>query len=227
MALEQFRAPALPLAPNTYDANYVNRVNQQLRTYFSQLDSETANRAYTYRAENFIGGGHGLLLPHIAAADSTDQYASGDNTATQVQWNTLQAVRGFTLTAGYAAPDLSGVYKIDYCLQTANTDNAAHDVYVWLTVNGNAALDDSARKFTVPARKSVGVYGHTVAYGSVVFAALAGDAIRLYWATDKRYNPTGPVDGVFLEHQASQVSPFARPAIPSAMGSISFLSASG
>lgn len=225
MALENFRAPALPMAPAVYDPTFFNRVHQQLRLYFNQLDSDTPNRAHTYRADNFIGGGHGLLLPHISASDSTDQYATGDDVATQVQWNTLEAQYGFTLDAGYAAPALAGTYKIDYSLQLANTDNAAHDVFVWLTVNGGPAAEDSARRFTVPARKSVGNNGYVTAYSSVSFAATEGDAIRLYWATAKAYNTVGPVDGVFLEHIDSATTPYVRAAVPSACGSIVFVSA--
>lgn len=226
MALEEFRAPALPIAPLDYDRDYVNRVNQLLRTYFNLLDSDIANKAYSYRATSFIGGGYALIFPYVAASDGSDQYASGDDTPTLVLWDTQEANYGFSFDpSGYAAPTYAGEYKIDFSLQFTNTDNTAHDVFVWLTVNGGGPIANSSSRFTVPPRKSVGNNGYAVAYSSVVFQAQAGDEIRLYWATDKAYNSTGPVDGVFMEHMPAQTSPYVRPANPSAVGSITFLSA--
>lgn len=54
MAMEQFRAPALPLAPVQYDQRYQDQLNNILRQYFTQLDSDTANKAVSYRADKFI-----------------------------------------------------------------------------------------------------------------------------------------------------------------------------
>lgn len=54
MALEQFRAPALPLAPVQYDRQYFDQLNTALRQYFAQLDAITPNKAYSYRADKFL-----------------------------------------------------------------------------------------------------------------------------------------------------------------------------
>lgn len=54
MALEQFRAPALPLPGPEYDPTYVSQLINALRLYFNQLDSLTPNQAYTYRADKYI-----------------------------------------------------------------------------------------------------------------------------------------------------------------------------
>jgi hypothetical protein len=53
MALEQFRAPALPLPPGAYEKRYFEQLNNALRLYFNQLDSETPNKAFSYRANFF------------------------------------------------------------------------------------------------------------------------------------------------------------------------------
>ena len=116
------------------------------------------------------------------------------------------------------------IYKIDYSLQFANTANAAHDVYVWLEVNGGTQVPNSTSKFTLPARKSAGVYSFVVAYSSVTFEVTGGDEVKLYWATDQAYNPVGPVDGVYMEYIPAQTVPYAHPAAPSAIGSITFVS---
>ena len=227
MALEEFKAPALPYPPMEYDRQYLDQLTNVLRIYFNQLDSETPNKAFSYRAEEFIGGGQKLILPHIAASDSTDQIAGGNNTATQVNFNTLESGSGWTLNSlGTATADYAGVYTIRYSLQFINTANTIHFVTVWLKINNVDAVN-SASKFYIPARKSAspGEEGYLLSYSEATFTLDAGDEIELYWATDLAGNPTTPTDGVYMFHDAAQVSPFARPAIPSAIGSISFVSA--
>ena len=232
MALEKFRAPALPLPTMEYSQLQLTQLVNALRIYFNQLDSLTPNQAESYRADNFYGGlfsgdGYGLKLPHIAASDSTDQIAGGDNTATVVNWNTLDSGYGWTLNSpGSATADYAGVYTIRYSLQFINTDNAIHYATVWLKVN-NSDVANSSTIFAVPARKSAspGEEGYVCGYSEATFTVDAGDEIELYWATDVAGNPTTPTDGVYMFHDAAQVSPFARPAIPSAIGSITFVSA--
>jgi hypothetical protein len=121
---------------------------------------------------------------------------------------------------------VAGVYTIRYSLQFINTANAIHYATVWLKVN-NVDVANSASIFTIPARKSAspGEEGYVVGYSEATFSVAVGDEIELYWATDLAGNPTTPTDGVYIFHDAAQVSPFARPAIPSAIGSISWVSA--
>ena len=128
------------------------------------------------------------------------------------------------MASNAATASYPGVYKIDYSLQYANTDNAQHDVDVWLKVN-NTDVVGSTTKFSIPARKSAGVYTYVVAYSTVVFTLAAGDDLELYWATDLAYNPVGPVNGIYMEYQAAQTVPFAHPSVPSAIGAITFVSA--
>lgn len=211
------KAPALPLAEQVYTRDFKNRYSNILRLYFNQLDSII---------QGLLGdnGSRFLQTPHIAATDSNNQYAAADNTPTLVLWNTLDSISGFTLNpGGYAVANQDGVYKIDYSLQYVNTDNVAHDVYVWLQTNGTIVPNSSSR-FTIPARKSAGVYSYLVAYSSVEFEISVSDEIRLWWATEKAYNTVGPVDGVFMQALPAQTLPYPRPANPSAVGSINFIS---
>ena len=232
MALELFKAPALILPPIEYNKAYFDQLVSVLRIYFNQLDSDTANKAFSYRAEQFIGGlfsgeGRGLLLPHIAASDSTDQVAGGNNTATAVKWNTLTSGYGWTLNSpGSATAQYAGVYAIRYSLQFINSANSVHFATAWLKIN-NVDAPDSASKFYIPARKSgsAGEEGHLLGYSEATFEVDVGDEIELYWATDLAGNPTTPTNGVYLFHDDAQVSPFARPAIPSVIGSIVWVSA--
>jgi hypothetical protein len=229
MALEQFVAPPLPVPPPEYDQQYVTNLIRALRLYFNQLDSQAPNQAQSYRAQNFYGGlfsgeGYGIIQPYIGASDSTDQYASGNNTPTIVSWNTLTSGYGWVLNPpGVATASYAGVYKITYSLQFANSDNTIHDATVWLRVNG-ADASNSATIFSINARKSVGDPAYLAVYSEVVFEVQVGDTIALYWATDKTAT-SGGTTGIYIHHEPIQTSPYSRPAIPSAIGSISLLSA--
>ncbi len=146
------------------------------------------------------------------------------DTPTIVQWGTLESGSGFTLNLDNTATCLeSGVFKIDYSLQLANTSNSIQNAYVWLKLNGTD-LARSGSRFTLQARKSAGVFEYVVAYSSITFEVETGDSIGLWWSTDLAYNPVGPVDGVFMDYIPPQVLPYPHPSAPSAIGSITFVS---
>ena len=211
------KAPNLPIPTIAYSQTVQESFSNTLRLYFNTLDAFTINLSNT-------AGGASLSFPHISALDTTDQYATANNTPTIVKWNTLDSGLGFTLDPGfYAIAEYTGYYKIDYSLQYANTANAAHDVVVWLRVN-NIDVPGSASKITIPARKSAGVPSYVLMYSTVPFEVEAGDEIALWWATDQPYSTTGPVDGVYMEYAPAQTSPYAHPSIPSAIGAITFVS---
>lgn len=214
---KKFIAPALPTAPVEYDYRREDQFQYALRLYFNLLDTYLA-------AISGPTGGGSLGMPHIAASDTTSQYAGGNNTATLVTWNTLDSGNGFTLNNdGSATALVDGIYKIDYSLQFANTSTSIHEAYVWLKVNGNNVVG-SASKFSIPNSHG-GVDGYLVAYSSITFEMNVGDDVTLYWATNLAYNPVGPVNGIYMEAYAAQTSPFSMPSIPSAVGSITFVSA--
>lgn len=211
------KAPALPLAEQVYTRDFKNRYSNILRLYFNQLDA-------IVQALLGTDGGQYLQVPHVGAQNNANQYALGDNVPTLVEFDFLDSISGFTLNpGGYATAGQDGVYKIDYSLQLANTDNVAHDVFVWLQVNGSVVPGSSSR-FSVPARKSAGVFSYIVAYSSLVFEIFKNDEIRLWWATDKAYNIVGPVEGVYMPALPAQTLPYVRPGNPSAVGSIVYVS---
>ena len=222
---KKFVAPALPLPPAEYDSIQINETTRALRLYFNLLDNYFSNTVLD--AFNGALGGNGITFPHIAASDSTDQIAGGNNTATGVKFNTLNSGFGWTLNSpGSATCAVAGVYRITFRLQFINTANAIHFATVWLKVN-NVDVANSASIFSITARKSAspGEEGYVVGYSEATFTVQVGDEIELYWATDLAGNPTTPTSGVYIYHDAAQASPFARPAIPSASGSITWVSA--
>ena len=218
---KKFTSPALPLPAQIYDVMSENDKSRVLRLYFNLLD-RYLNDLTTIM--NGGGPGLGIVLPHIAASDSTDQRTT-DDTATLVNFDTLESGFGWTLNSpGSATAAIAGVYTIRYSLQYANTDNVQHTVTVWLQ-NNTVDVANSATSFSVPARKSASIPGFTTAYSEATFEVAVGDEIELYWATDQADIVSPATDGVLMFHDAAQASPFARPAIPSAIGSIVWVSA--
>jgi hypothetical protein len=189
----------------------------QLRLYFNEIDN--------FSSAILSGtGGSSLSLPFIAASDTTDQITANADTPTVVKWNTLEAGSGFSLNApGSATALVSGVYKITYSLQFVNTDNVIHNASVWLKIN-NVDVPRSTTVFTLAARKSAGVFSYVCAYSEVVFSLEAGDVLELYWAADAAFRVSPARDGIYIEAIAAQSSPYVRPAVPSAIGSITFVS---
>jgi len=213
--LEAVAPPNLINAPGAYTPNHFDKYSNVLRLYFTRISS-------ALRTLFGVNGGKYLSFPHIAAQNTTSLYASGSGVATKVLWDTLDTGSGFTLNPTSSATALqSGIYKIDFSLQFVNTSNANETVDVWLKVNG-VNVTGSASKFTVPARKSVGNDGYIVAYSSITFPMDADDYVELWWDTSLAYSTVGPVNGVYMEAYAAAG---AVPAIPSAIGTIAFISA--
>lgn len=213
--------PRLPAAPVQYDAQYQEQYSNVLRLYF--------NRIRNLEQALFGAAGGGLLkFPFIAASDNAIQYATADNTPTIVAWTTLESGNEFTLNVGNTATaQVAGIYKITYSLQFANNDNVAHDAVVWLRLNGStsaADVADSTTVFTVAARKSAGVPTFVCGYSEVVFTLNAGDTVGLWWGTNQAAT-SGGATGIYIDYRAAQTTPMPYPETPSAIGSITFVSA--
>ena len=229
MSLPEFkvgplRAPAvpnLPLGTDQYSRQYQDQFANVLRLYFNQI----------HNFEQLLTTPAGVSLlqfPFIAATDNTNQYATAANTPTIVQWTSLDEGNSFTLNANYTATaNIAGIYKITFSLQFANNNNVVHDAIVWLRVNGSTSAADVANSttvFTVAARKSAGVPTYVCGYSEVVFSLNAGDSVGLWWGTDQAAT-SGGATGIYMVSQAAQTTPMPYPATPSAIGSITFVSA--
>ena len=213
--------PRLPAAPNEYASEFIEQYSNILRLYFNQLDNLTG----ALLSDN---GGRFLQFPFIAASDGGIQYATAADTPTIIQWDTLDEGSGFTLNVGNTATaEYSGIYKITYSLQFANDDNAIHDAVVWLRVNGSTSAADvpnSATVFTLQARKSALLPNFVCGYSEVTFELNAGDSVGLWWGTDQAAT-SGGAKGIYIDYRAAQTTPMPYPAVPSAIGSITFVSA--
>ena len=138
---------------------------------------------------------------------STQDQTAAANTATAVTFNNSDAMNtGITVASGsqitFAA---AGDYDVCFSLQFLNGVNTDHEVTVWLRLNGTDVAN-SATRIAVPPS---GVGGTGFFTFRTFLRVTAGQYIEVYWATEDA--------AVSLSYEAAQVSPFARPAIPSAV----------
>jgi hypothetical protein len=215
--IEKVAAPNLPLAPDEWDRRFQDQYSNVLRLYFNRLDNFMARLSAS-------GTGGVVGFPHISASSNVSQYATGNDTPTLVGFNTLETNSGFTLNlSGTSTCQFSGVYRIAYGLQIANTDNAIHFATVWLRVNA-VDVPLSGVKFSLPARKNPAEPFEVLAFSEIVFSVNAGDEIALWWATGQAATSGGAL-GLYLQAEPIQTTPYPHPSVPSAIGSITFVSA--
>jgi hypothetical protein len=138
-------------------------------------------------------------------SDSTDQTGSV-SAGTVMTFDTTDVADGVTLVSGsrITVPN-TGKYNLQFSSQFKNTNNAQEDVTVWLRING-VDLANSATQYTIPQRKSAGIFGYGVASLTFLLSLSANDYVQLVWL------PTNTT--VTLEALPSSVTP-AYPAIPS------------
>ena len=144
-------------------------------------------------------------------SDSTDQTGS-ISAGTVVTMNTVDVADGVTLVSGsrITVPN-TGKYSLQFSIQFKNTNNAQDDATVWLRING-LDLPNSATQYTIPARKSAGIFGYNVASLTFLLDLAANDYVEILWI------PTATT--VTIEHLPASVTP-AYPAIPSVIATIS------
>ena len=206
--LEVPSIPSLGFAPEAYARRYVSEVNGALNGYFRNLIS-------TLGALFGIRGGKFLNNPHGAFQDSTDQVAANTTTAYAVTFNTTDFSNGVTMASGSRITVVdSGIWNIQFSIQFTNTTNASQDVDVWFRVNGTNSANSNSR-FGFAPRKGAGDPYHTIAAINYFLTLNANDYVEIMWR---------PTDvGVTIEQHAAGTSP-TRPAVPSAIATVSFVS---
>jgi hypothetical protein len=208
--LNQVSPPALPLAREQYDRPYQDQLNNVLRLYFRQLNT-TVN--------TLVGdtGGRFLQTPYAAVQRTTDKTFTA-NTATQITFNQNDYLNGCAndgtdgITVSY-----NGLYNYQFSIQFANTASATHTAWVWLRKNG-VDIPGTGSKFDVPPKHGSSD-GYLIAACNFYVDLLADDTVEMWAAVENT--------SVYMEAYAAQVSPFAMPAIPSVVATLSFVSAYG
>lgn len=200
------KSPNLPLAANEYDRPQQDQTNNALRLYFNQLDSTFGNVLRT------AGGGQ-LSFPYGSLMDITNQSVVGANTPTKVKFATVDMLNDMTDGSDRLTVSQSGIYNLQYSLQFENADSVIQEATVWIKKNG-VDVTRTGSQWSVP-NKHGAVNGYALGACNFYISLTAGDYVELWWATTTTL--------VIIEAYAAQTVPYARPAIPSSVMTLSFV----
>lgn len=200
--------PNLPLGTEQYERRYQDQFTNVLRLYFNQL-------------RNSLGllfgdrGGQYLQFPYAAIQRTTDLTFTA-NTATEVTFDQNDYLSGcLNDTTNGITVQQSGIYNYQFSVQWNNTDSQIHDAWIWLRKNGTDVLGTGSQ-FSVISRHG-SVDGHVIAAANFYIDLSAGDYVSMYAAVNNA--------AVTMEAKAAITSPFAMPAVPSVVATLSFVSA--
>ena len=180
--LTKTKVPALPFAPVEYDRQYVDQLNNILRQYFNTLDNFVAQLSLST-------AGSAFYAPYGAFQDVTTQTLVA-NTPTAMLFNTLDYASGVSVVSGSRITvDKAGIYNIQWSGQFQNSDNAIHNISVWLRKDGTGLgvdIPGSRGVIACPARKSatLGDEGITIQGWNYFVELQAGEFVQLWWTTD-------------------------------------------
>lgn len=128
--------------------------------------------------------------------DNVTQTAAVSNTGYAMIFRTIDLSNGVSVVSnGTNLTRITfantGVYNLQFSSQFQNTDNAQHDITVWLRLNGTDVAG-SAGFISIPARKSAGAgnEGHLITGWNYVLNVVAGQYYELMWSTSNAANVT-------------------------------------
>lgn len=207
MKINQFRSPALPLAPGEYNKYSADKHNSVLRLYFNQLDNALGSLFG-------IRGGKYLDFPYAAIQRTTDLTFTA-NTATQITFDQNDFLNGCANngTDGILVSQ-NGIYNYQFSAQLANTDTQIHTAWIWLRVNGVDA-PGTGSKFDCPSKHGTSD-GYLIAACNFYVQLNEGDTVELWAAVNNA--------ALYMEAYAAQTTPFAMPEIPSVVATLTFVS---
>lgn len=204
-------APNLPLAPDLWETRYQDQYSNTLRLYFNQLSNNLQQLSGTR-------GGYRLSFPHGSFYDTADQTIASTTTVYFINLNSTAMSSGVSVVdSNKITVEQEGVYNLQFSVQLNNNNNAPQDADIWIRKNG-LDIPNSNSRFGLPARKSIGDPFHAIGSLNMFVEMNAGDYVQLAWCATS-------TDVSLAEYPAS-TGP-ARPEIPSAIVTMSFVSALG
>ena len=207
-SLQNAVAPRLPASPIEYDQRFMDEFIRILRLYFNQLDGINTGLL------GQVGGAY-VHFPYGSFGSSVDQTITAANTPQLVTFNTSNYTNSVSITSSTKiGVTQSGLYLYNYSLQLVNTDTNIHNVQIWTRKNGTD-FPNTGSKVDVPAHHGA-VDGYLDSTGAFFISLQAGDYVELVVAAD--------ATSVYIEAYAVQTTPYARPAIPSASATLTFIS---
>jgi hypothetical protein len=208
-------APRLLGAPVEYEARYFEQYSNALRLYFNGVDTTFSALLGSPKTNTTLRpGGSYLNFPYAAVQRTTDLTFTA-NTATLVTFDTNDFINDCANNGSNGiVVNNAGIYNYQFSVQWRNTASQDHDAWIWLRQNG-ADIAGTASQFTVPSKHG-SVDGHLIAAANFYVQMDAGDYVEMWAAVDNI--------AVSMEQYPAQVAPFPRPAIPSVVATLSFVS---
>lgn len=196
--------PRLLAAPVEYSAQYQEQYSNALRLYFNQLQN-------FFQLLSSNPGGAFIQFPYGAFHDTTTQTAAATGTAYAVTFNSTDLTN--TVTVGSPTSRIvigtAGVYNFQFSLQLDKASGAGAHTFIWARVNG-VDVANSASEVAVQ-----GTTAETIAAWNFVLDMNAGDYFQLMWSV---------TDTDIQIKAVTAAAPV--PAIPSAILTVTFVSAS-
>ena len=188
----------------------------------------TASRALTVLTvtavtSNTIYLGMTITGTGIASGTTITAFGTGTGGTGTYTTSTSGTLTGVTVTGTIQSKivvDQGGVYNLQWSGQFQNTDNAHHDVSVWLRQDASGSGTDitgSNGIISVPARKSAspGDEGNIIIGWNYFITLDTNDFIELWWSVDST--------AVTLQAYPTQSSP-TRPSTASLITTMTFVS---
>lgn len=199
--------PNLPVAQDDYTRLYQEQLNNVLRLYFNQLNGNVSSVIGTI-------GGRYLQFPYAAIQRTTD-VSFTINTPTQITFDQSDYLSGCTNSGlDGIAVEFEGIYNYQFSVQLKNTDTQIHSAWIWLRKNG-VDVAGTGSKFDVTSSHG-GTPGFVIAACNFFVELAAGDTVEMWAAVDDV--------AVTFDATGASTSPFAIPAIPSVVATLSFVS---
>jgi hypothetical protein len=202
-------APRLPDAKQTYDVSEEAKFRRVLNLYFAQLDNVS-------RALLSLTGGQYLNLPSGSFQSIVTQTASAANTPKLIALEVTDYANGIYRVIGDGIhTQQDGVYNLQFSLQLTNTDPQPHDMGIWLRKNG-VDIPYTSSIVTVSGTHG-GNPGYYIVAANFFVPLTTTDYVELWWSTNDvavQLNALPPI-----------TTPFVNPGAPSAVVTLSFVSA--
>lgn len=140
-----------------------------------------------------------------AFSDTVNQAIGAANTPQTITFNTTDASSGVGIgvVTSRVYIENNGVYDFQFSLQIESSSSASRTISIWARVNGTDVVN-SAGDITIKSNTDV-----LVPAWNYVLPMLANDYFELVWACSDT--------GVTVSYHAAQTSPFVKPAVPSAI----------
>lgn len=205
--LQTVSPPRLPAAPVEYSQRYGDDLTNVLRLFFNQLSNGLAA---------LLAPEGGKYINNVyAAIQRTTDVSFTVNTPTQITFDQTDFINGAANdgTDGIAV-NQAGIYNYQFSVQLKNTDTQIHSAWIWLRVNG-VDVAGTGSKFDVTSKHG-GIDGFVIAACNFFVEMQADDTVEMWAAVSNT--------AVTFDAAGASTSPFAMPAIPSVVATLSFVS---